>query len=351
MSLLGLFEQIPGQDRLARELEAHLDRPRNSYFFLGAYDAGVLAAAKSFAKSLLCEEGGCGKCLSCQSVERGTHPDVAIFERSGAALTVEEAQEIVRLSMRSTSGSKYRVIIVPELELVGRAAPVLLKSVEEPPPSTIFLLLASMEVPELKTLMSRSVVLTFDQLSDEKVYSHLLNMGFGAQECKLAVRLSAGRWSRAIELAQDPELREAVSLWEKVPALLKKDMAQVVALVDQLLEVGSMVEERRRAEQKNEIEELNKTAKAMGVSRSTLSDSVEERHRRELRRIRTAELRSGLMLLERHYRDLLLQEDGLKAEWVSAIRLIEDAQMALTRNCNEFLMLMALLSRLATKSS
>ncbi len=354
MSLVELFERIPGQDRLLRELQPHVASPKNSYFFIGPQDGGVLGAAKAFAKAIMCAEDGCGECQSCRAIENDVHPDVTVFERSGAALSVEEAQEITSLSVRSTQGSRYRIIIVPELELVGRAAPVLLKSVEEPPVSTVFILLASLELSELRTLMSRSVVLRFDPLFEEQIYGELVKRGFGPEQSKEAVRLSAGRWSRAVELAGDPELREAFTLWEELPQLLRQDMAQIVTLADRLIAIGGVVEDRRRREHKREIEELIQTAKAQGVSSGPLKEKTELGHKRELRRISTGELRAGLLLLERHYRNQLIGGDldpDRSRHCIDAIREIEDAQAALKRNCNEFLMLVALLCRLADKAS
>lgn len=354
MSLADLFEKIPGQTRLARELQAHVQQPKNSYFFLGPHDFGVLAAAKAFAKAILCPDQGCGECQICRAIEQDLHPDVAVFERSGAALTIGEAREIVDLAFRSTSGSRYKVIIVPEMELVGKAAPVLLKSVEEPPVSTIFLLLASMEVLELRTLMSRSIVMKFDPLSEEQIYQYLIKQGYDSGDSKDAVRLSAGRWSRAVDLVNDPELRVSFSLWEELPGLLSKDMSEIISLVDRLMGAVTIREERRKKEQKKETNELSELAKALGVSRAQLVDKLEEKHKRELRRIRTTELRAGLLVLERYYRNKLALEElppGTTRANMDAIRQIEDSQSVLARNCNEFLLLVALLSRLADKAS
>lgn len=354
MGIRELFERIPGQARLAGELEMHLGSPKNSYFIIGARDAGAIVAAKAFAQALLCEDRGCGRCKSCRAIERGVHPDVSVFERTGAFLSVDDAKEITGLAFRSTSGSRYRIIIVPELELVERAAPVLLKTVEEPPESTIFILLASMELPELGTLMSRSVVLRYDRLSDEQINDELVKRGAAPDDSADAVRLSAGHWPRAVELAADHELREAFSLWEQLPHLLKQDLSVIIRLADRLIAVGGLMEDRKKREQRDELEELDELLSTQGLAGSAMREKVEERHRRELRKVRTTELRAGLAVLERHYRNQLVDGEIETLEpsvSIRAIRLIEDSQSALARNSNEFLLLVALLSRLADKSS
>lgn len=353
MGLVELFAEIPGQSRLLKELEAHAVEPTNSYFFVGPQESGSLAIAKAFSKALLCPQRGCGSCSTCLSIEKDVHPDVSVFERSGPSLSVDDARSIAALSYRSTSGSRYQVIIVPELELAILSAPVLLKSVEEPPSSTIFLLLASVDTVELQTLMSRSVVLRLDPISDDDIYAFLTGKGTEASKAKRAVALAGGRWERALRLCGDDELLDAFSLWGEVPNLLQQDMKMLVELADNLLGAASMMEERRKAEQKKEIADLAEMAKSLGGRQATMTKRLEAQHSRELRRIRSGEIRSGLLVVERYFRDSLASGEALGGDaryLVSAISLIEDTQRALDRNANELLLLVSLFVRLAKMS-
>lgn len=354
MGILELFSQIPGQDRLADELKAHLADPKNSYFFIGAEDVGAVKVIQTFAKAIMCEHDGCGICASCIAIERGVHPDVFFYQRVGAALRIDDAREIVSLAYRSTSGSKYQIIVVPELELVDRAAPALLKSVEEPPLSTIFMLQASTETPELRTLTSRSVVFRLDSISDQQIYQHLIDTGISAENAERSVRLSAGNLERAIELSTDHQLSDATAIWEEVPTLVTQNLPLILNLVDRLLEAVSLREERKKLEHKRELDEAGELAKSLGVKKASLTEKIEARQKRELRRIRTTDLRSGLLLLERQYRSSYLSSDTSESKvkyCIKAIELIEDTQLALKRNANEFLLIMALFTRLADISN
>lgn len=353
MGLVELLENVPGQQRVIHELQAHLDSLRNSYFFLGPVESGVIEIARAFAQAIVCSEGGCGTCVSCIAIANNLHPDVAVFERVGAALTVDEAKEITSLAFRTTSGSDHRVIIVPELELIGKAGPVLLKTVEEPPQGTIFILQASTATPELATLMSRSLVIELDPLPEDLVVEFLISSGVSATDAHDATVLSGGRLARAMELARDVELRDAFVVWREVPEKLSGDISAILALADQLLETVSRVEGRRKDEHKKELKELDATIKALGISKSDMRDAVEARHKKELRRLRTTELRYGLLLVEREFRNNFTNGRHSTANVKSsirAIRVIEDAQQALRRNANEFLILVALLSRLVDSS-
>lgn len=350
MGILELFGRIPGQRRLALQLEAHVREPKNSYFLVGPEESGSSEIAIAFAQAIMCSEQGCGDCDVCTSISVGAHPDVFLYQRSGPFLTVDDAHEIVKMAYRTASASKYKIIVIPELELVGRAAPSLLKCIEEPPVSTIFVLLASMATSELETLMSRSVSMWLDPLSDETIFQQLISLGYEPDISRAATDLGAGAWVRAVKLADDKELRESFSIWREVPSLVTRDMRVIIELVDRLIAAISLMEDRKRPEFARELENIAEVATRMGVKKSPLLEAAKERHKRELRKIRTQELKSGLLLLERQYRDSLLTGD-LSPErlhyCVSAVKHVEEAQRGMVFNANEFLLLVSLLSRLS----
>lgn len=354
MGLSELLQKIPGQLGVSSQLFPHVKEPKNSYFFIGPEESGALDVAIAFAKAVMCDEGGCGVCSSCVSIDGGVHPDVYLYERIGQSLTVDDAREIRTKAYRSTSGSRYQVIILPEMELVGKAGPVLLKCVEEPPVSTIFLMQSDFEMPELRTLMSRSVVLHLNVPSELEIEDHLVSKGMDRGEANRVVKLCAGSLNRAVEISSDEELKSAIGLWSQVPELLEPQISKIIPLVDRLLETVNLVERRKAAEHKKELAELGKVAESLGIKKSSATDKAEARQKREIRRIRSAELRAGLTLLERRYRDLLVNgEPSPKRieQILFAIQQIEDTQHQFRRNVNEFLILVSLFTRLADYSS
>lgn len=350
MGIVELFDKIPGQRRLALQLEAHIHDPKNSYFLVGPEESGSSEIAIAFAKAIMCDDHGCDECDICTSIELGAHPDVFLYQRTGPYLTVDDAHEIVKMAYRTASTSNYKIIIIPELELVGRAGPSLLKCVEEPPVSTIFVLLASMATSELETLMSRSVSMWLDPLSDDAIFRQLISLGYESDVSRVATDLGAGGWVRTVKLADDLELRESFAIWKEVPSLVTSDMRVIIELADKLISAVSLMEDRKRVECAEELENIAEVATRMGVKKSPLLEAAKERHKRELRKIRTQELKSGLLLLERQYRDSLVMTD-LSADRVqyciNAVKRIEEAQRGIVINANEFLLLVSLLSRLS----
>src|SRR6202034_977028 len=100
--------------------------------------SGKRVAARAFAAAIICPNGGCGICAACQGALAGGHPDVNVVERPGPAITVDEARAITAFAQRTPTAATHQVLILADFHLVDRAAPALLKTIEEPPPSTVF---------------------------------------------------------------------------------------------------------------------------------------------------------------------------------------------------------------------
>src|SRR5665811_1485445 len=136
-----LFEGVVGQPTAVAQLRASARRPVHAYLLHGPPGSGKRAAARGLAAALLCPDGGCGTCNSCRRALAGTHPDLVTVERSGASLDVDDAREITTRAQKRPLESSRQVLLVPDVHLALKAAPALLKTVEEPPPSTVFILL------------------------------------------------------------------------------------------------------------------------------------------------------------------------------------------------------------------
>ena len=141
---------LVGQDVAANTLRAAVARPVHAYLFVGPPGAGKLTAAMAFAAMLLCPRGGDDGCDTCRRVLEGLHPDVFVLEREGAALSIEQAREVSRISARSSLEGGRSVVILPDLHLARDAVPALLKTIEEPPGSTVFIGLAEFVPPSSK---------------------------------------------------------------------------------------------------------------------------------------------------------------------------------------------------------
>jgi DNA polymerase-3 subunit delta' len=340
-----LFADVVGQDRAVAELRAAAAKPVHAYLLVGPPGTGKRSAARSFAAALLCPAGGDGTCETCRRVLEGAHPDVIVKERQGARITVEDAREITRVASRSPVEASRKVVVLADFHLAADVAPALLKTIEEPPPTSIFVVLAELIPPELITIASRCVTVEFGPLAPERVAAVLVGEGVDAAVAAEAAAGSGGRLDRARLLASDPGFAARRAAWAAVPDRLDGTGATVVAVVDELQAALDAAVEPLRARHLTERELLEERARVSG-ERGLGRKDLDDRHKREERRLRTDELRSGLATLAGAYRDRLARSTGQEATSVAALSAISAMNEALVRNPNEVLQLEALLLKI-----
>ena len=341
-----VFDSVVGQDRAVAQLRAAARAPVHAYLFSGPPGSGKRPAARAFAAALLCPEGGCGDCDVCVRVAAEVHPDLVVIEREGAYITVAQAREIQRLALRTPNERPRKVLVLSDFHLVREAAATLLKVVEEPPASTVFVVLAEHVPLELVTIASRCVRIDFVALGVADLVAALVAEGVDPTRAAEVAEAAGGRLDRARLLASDPDFAERRRAWRAVAARLDGTGATVATLAAELVELlsGAAVEplEARQAAERAALEERVERSGERGAGRKDLAD----RHRRELRRLRTDELRFGLVILSGVYRDALVRGTTDRRAAVAAIEALRAASENLVRNPSETLLLQALLLRL-----
>jgi DNA polymerase-3 subunit delta' len=245
------FDAIQGQDTAVRTLRRALEtgRVHHAYRFEGPPGVGKEMAAFALARALVCEAGrGCGQCSACRRAVTFTdeeprvplHPDVVLVQRAlyppsllgststeATGIGVDQIRKIVlsRAGYRPHEGRALVFIVRDADELTVQAANALLKTLEEPPSDTHFVLLTSRPNRLLDTVRSRTLAVRFGALSDEVLTRIAERLGLPLS----VVALAQGSASLAVELA-DPEAlgeREAfVSSAEQ--ALRAPDLAQAL---------------------------------------------------------------------------------------------------------------------------
>lgn len=343
-----VLEGIVGQDQARRQLAAALADPVHAYLFVGPPGVGQREAAIRFAAALLCPVGGCGTCPTCTEVLAGRHPDCTLVERRGAAIPVEDAREVRLLAQRTPRAARRQVVVLADFHLVDEAAPALLKTIEEPPPSTVFLVLADGLRPGLVTIASRCVRVSFHALGDDDLTAALLGEGVPAETARAAAPAAGGRLDRARLLARDPGFAARLERWRAVPDRLDGTGATVAVLAGELAEASEELVAVLKEAQSEELAEAEELARRLGERGVPGRQAIEERHRREQRRVRTDELRAGLAALAATYRARLLTgaPAGRLAHTLGCLEAIDRATQALVRNPTESLLLQALLLRL-----
>lgn len=203
--------ELIGNQELHRQLARMLteDRLHTCLIFEGPPGVGKATTARWVALAANCErepEGRpCGSCWSCRQIARGQHPDVIEIgldpERTAPVISVEQARDVVgRMAMRPYSARRRLVIFDPADAMGPEAANALLKTFEEPPESTGFILVTSAISRLLPTIRSRSQRIRFAPLADAELVPWLEARGF--PDAPLLAALSDGCPGRALALAE-----------------------------------------------------------------------------------------------------------------------------------------------------
>jgi DNA polymerase-3 subunit delta' len=354
VAMADLYADVPASAAAIASLRAAAVRPVHAYLLVGSVGAGTKAAAVAFAASLL-DPGGDTTTDPAARVLAGVHPDVMVVEREGAAISIATAREVARLSARSPVEGTRKVLILDDFHLVKDAGPALLKTIEEPPPSTVFVIIAEFVPPELVTIASRCVRIDLPPLSQSQVIAALVADGVDAGVAAELAHAAGGRIDRARLLAADPDFETRRHAWSAIPGRLDGSGAVAAVIADELialLDTSVKPLQARQADELAALEERNRRAaevngKVGRAGRANLAfgvKEIEERHRRELRRQRTDELRSGLATLSGAYRDRLL-DDHTRPQALDAIAAIDKLGADLAHYPGELLALQALLVR------
>jgi len=238
------WRQIAGQDRAVRLLRSALERgqPHHAYLLAGPAGVGKELLARLFAQAANCEsdsaEQPCGSCPACASIARGNYPDVMwVLPQSEAVargivsradlegapsreIRVDEVRALSRrLALAAARGRRKVAVLAPAEALNERAQNTLLKTLEEPPPATTFLLVSEQPDALLATVRSRCARIQLAPLPENVLVDEMVKRGAPPDEARKRAARADGSLGRA--LALDPEeLERRRALLESVEAAL-----------------------------------------------------------------------------------------------------------------------------------
>lgn len=337
-----VWDAVVGQRSARDVLAASVTDPVHAYLFVGPPGSTKDQAARAFAALLLTGHDDPFDRTSRLTLA-GEHPDVREVQRSGPSISKDQVVDIVRNAALAPVEGRRKVMILHEFHLLdANGAARLLKTLEEPPASTIFIVLADQVPPDLVTIASRCVRVEFARLTADTIATELMRRGIDADAAAQAAHASEGDLDRAYVLATDPGLAHRRQLFAAVPTRLDGTGATVVKLCTEIVAAIDDAAAPLAAVHANEATELEARVAAAG-ERGSGRKQLEDRHKRQLRRHRTDELRSGLGVLAAAYRDALVAGKGRSESLVHGITRIHDSIEALERNPNEPLLLQALL--------
>ncbi|MCV7223921.1 DNA polymerase III subunit delta' [Mycolicibacterium elephantis] len=230
--MTGVFSRLVGQHAVEAELVAAAQAARgdaphsggsetstphtmtHAWLITGPPGSGRSVAALCFAAALQCTSDGvpgCGTCRACSTTMAGTHADVRRIIPEGLSIGVDDMRAIVQIAARRPSTGRWQIVLIEDADrLTEGAANALLKVVEEPPPSTVFLLCAPSVDPEdiAITLRSRCRHVALVTPPVEAIASVLIETdGLPEEQARWAASVSGGHVGRARRLATDEDAR------------------------------------------------------------------------------------------------------------------------------------------------
>ena len=323
---------VAANEALDGELAAGMT---HAWLFTGPPGSGRSNAARAFATALLCDRGGCGECLSCRTALVGSHADVTMVVTDQSVIRVDVVRETVRLAALAPAGSRWQIMIVEDADRLNeRAADALLKSIEEPPPRTVWLLCAPTVEDVAPTIRSRCRSLVLRTPSTAEVAEHLMRRsGVSEGVAVFAARASQGHIGRARALALDEAARNRRREVLRVPAQLSdlgSCMAAAANLADAATEDATSRSSPLDARETTDLD-LAYGAGTSGVkltgyaaARKELAHNQKQRGRRLVR----DSIDRFLLDLASFYRDVLAVQLGSRSELINEELRSEIATMA-----------------------
>jgi DNA polymerase-3 subunit delta' len=253
------WQRVLGHDAQIQAFDRARQRGRiaHAYLLVGPSGVGKRLFAGELAKALLCETpsatlAACDHCTSCILVQANTHPDLFMVSRPEGLneLPIELMRELCQgFGLKSARGRGKVAVLDDADDLNTDAANCFLKTLEEPPPGSVFLLVGTSTERQLPTIVSRCQVVRFARLPEEMVLQLLKQQG--VEDSELAgrlARLSGGSPGQALALA-DPDLwKFRRILIDGLTVALPDSVALARQWVDFAAEAGKeMALQRRRA--------------------------------------------------------------------------------------------------------
>jgi DNA polymerase III subunit delta' len=296
----------------------------HAWLFTGPPGSGRSTAARAFAAALQCPQGGCGECDACHTVLAGTHADVEVINTSTLSISVKIARAMVMRAALHPAGGRWQVMIVEDADRLGdHGANALLKAIEEPTPSTVWLLCAPSLEDVLPTIRSRCRHVALRTPSSVAVADVLVRRdGVDPAMATFVARAAQGHIGRAKRLATDEDARMRRHAVLRVPLSLGTLASALEAAAD-LIEAGTA--EATEATADLDAKEIENLKRSMGVGQGSrqpanfapaLRELTKQQKGRATRSKRDAFDRA-LVDLASFYRDVLVLQAGASVELVN----------------------------------
>jgi DNA polymerase III subunit gamma/tau len=172
----GSFDEVVGQQHVVRTLRNAVEQGKvhHAYLFVGSRGTGKTSMAKILARSLNCERGGptvtpCGECESCVTIAAGSSIDVIEMD-AASNRSVDDVRDLRERVAYAPTGGRWKVYILDEAHMLTKEAwNAFLKTLEEPPPNTVFVLATTEAHKVMATISDRCQRFDFQRPSLEQI--------------------------------------------------------------------------------------------------------------------------------------------------------------------------------------
>lgn len=295
------FAGVVGHENVVDLLESEIAAPAQGYLFVGPSNVGKSTVARRFAAALLC--GTDEACF--ERVVGGRHPDLVLVEPEGrASITVDQARSVVSQASLTPLLAGRKVFLFEEGGMMNdEAANALLKTLEEPSPSALFIIVVETEDQLPDTVASRCRTIVFGRVDEVDVADGLARLGVPEDQAAEAARIAGGRPGLALALATKKEVAEFRRLWLSVPMRLGEYPGEAFLLAGEAMSATEPLLAALKQRQDDERELLGDDAPR----------SLRERQTRDLKRATDALHVTGLEILASYYRDVAAAQFGSPA--------------------------------------
>jgi DNA polymerase-3 subunit delta' len=247
------FSSLIGNERIRKLLQRAVAEGRigQSLLMAGPRGVGKYQFAIALAQALNCEQVkqgvACGTCVACLRIERGEHADVRTILRESKDPSVKKEPKSQFIKIEQTRSmceqaqfrpyeGRRRVFILDDAEwLLQGAANSLLKTLEEPPPTSLVVLVTSKPYVLLETVRSRCQMLNFAPLSAAEIEEHLRMRKMPADEVRLRARLARGSIGHALEIDLNEYRDTRDTMLDLVETLgVKREIAKLLSASEYL---------------------------------------------------------------------------------------------------------------------
>lgn len=326
---MSLWDALIGQEHAADVLRRAAENPEtmtHAWLLTGPPGSGRSIAARAFAAALQAPNDPQGTSPAARTAYNGTHADVRIHATEKLLITMDEAKLLIDEAHRAPAVGPWRIIIIEDADRIAeRTSNVLLKSIEEPPSRTVWILCAPSAEDMLPTIRSRCRQVNLRIPPARTVADLLIRDGIEAELALEVAHASQSHIGVARHLATDPAAREYRNLVLSIPGRLRS-VGDAVHLAGELEKAAkerstSATEERDATERATLLREsgLEPGKPVPAVVRSQVR-ALEEAQKRRARRAVLDTIDRALIDLLSYYRDVLTVQLGSDVDLINTTR-------------------------------